>query len=183
MAQLWSTGPVDVFVAAGPGFTPIFLGHGKTAPQINLIRRYENRMSDLGGSQIPHARTYQGQYAIVAMTLERWDWTTLTIIEDIARTGTAPGVDAAGTIGQIMETTPALYLILYLRFEYLSGNVVPGYRFVRAYPENEEAIQPGTTDNTIGLHFYCGRALGTLSGTGIPVQVYDYSVAGLPAMT
>lgn len=169
MSQLYSTGPVSVFVGLY-GQTPQFLGYGERAPEIDIIPSFVPFFSDSGGPEVPAELLLAGQSGRVTVDLNKMNMKTLRVIQTRGRgrnfTATDPGLDDAGQIGTPMLTNNCSCK-LYLRFDrsgvatynnFLSGAIPRGYRFFAAILDPETVLPSSTTALKQCLAWKCLRA-------------------------
>jgi hypothetical protein len=197
MGQLYASGPVDMWCGVGAGRSPLFLGHGEKAPRIQVYRHYKQIFSDPGG-EVPFEKGYSGEWGIVSVVLDRYNESTLRIIQDVAtvNTGTPPsrGFSLPGEVGSLMLTEGLTYT-LFLRFPFAakpaysnpaSGAMPAGYRFVAAHlgsPDDLFDLGPPNA-RKVGLIFECMRAFDptvTNAYGGGSLLLYDENVSSLPA--
>jgi hypothetical protein len=176
MAQVFVTGPVDVWVRFNgvTGSPPKFLGHGERAPNIRISPIWNQVRCDLGGDA-PHDQVFAGSSASVQLDLIRHNPSTLHEMEFHGRstnvlfnpaTDYKQGKEHPGTIGSLAVGEGASYT-LYLRFPYAAkatmateGNgLVAGYRFYVAMLEPESITGGSSNPLKIGLSFNCIRSL------------------------
>jgi hypothetical protein len=198
MAQLYASGPVDCWTGVGAGGAPLFLGHGERAPRIQVHRQYKPVHTDLGG-EVPHDKGFGGEWGVVSIVLDRYNESTLRIIEDVATVGTpgaaVRGLNNPGEIGSLMLTEGLTYP-LWLRFPFSakpaysggSGGPMPaGYRFLAAHlgsPDDLFDLGPPNA-RKVGLVFECMRAFDVtvVNSYGVgQFLLYDHAlnaIAGL----
>lgn len=180
MAQLYSTGPVDMFVWHAQANAPVFLGHGERAPSIEVTPSWVPVHCDLAG-QAPMDTLYSGEMGRVSVELIRYNWATVKEMQDRAihqddRVAT-PGVCTPGDLGLLAVQEGSFY-ILYLRFQHavktaMSG-MVGGYRFYAAVLEPMSVVAGSTTANKIHMTFNCYRRYLRNNSSYVP--------AGAPAV-
>jgi hypothetical protein len=196
VAQLYATGPVDVWVGAGGG--PLFLGHGERAPRIQVQRMYKPAHTDLAGD-VPHDKAFAGEWALVTLALSRYNESTLALIQDVAGAnlvGTPPtrGFNVPGERGSLMLAEGQAYP-LYLRFPFAakpvyqsaaSGAMPAGYRFPAAYLGGPDDLFDLGLPNArkVGLVFECvapfDPTVTNAYGAGA-FKLYDHNLSALPA--
>lgn len=137
MAQLWHTGPVDIYVqfvastsSTSIQFGPIlFLGHSEREPHIDIRPVWRDVYCDLMGGA-PIDRLYANETALVSVTLNRFN--NAVFMQMMARPA-CPGspwaaaslrqaglnyrTGAVGRVGTLAVTEGASF-ILYLRFPF-----------------------------------------------------------------
>jgi hypothetical protein len=187
VAQLYSSGPVDVWAGVGVGNTARFLGHGKRAPKIQPLRRYKKVPCDLGGEQTEFDRMFDGQIVRVSMDLVRYHEDTLLLIEDAAATNALeglPGVDAEGDVGVLMVQEQQTYP-LWLRFPYAAkatmrnpanGIMRSGYHFHAASLDTSDVICGTGEPKAHRLVWTCLRVFDPTTGD---LDCYDFDLTGL----
>jgi hypothetical protein len=199
VAQPYISGPVSLWIrhsALGTG-TPVFLGHGERAPQIQHSVRLEDFVCDISGS-MPLDACYAGMMAHISVTLVRYNMIVLQLIEARARSSTfpvsLPGIDLPGQIGTLVVIEQATYE-LWLRHDGAAkpfmqnpaNGVMPlGYHYFAATLDTESLQGGSVTPFKATLPWKCYRVpdfkVTNLYGTGA-WQLFDYdmsAVAGLP---
>jgi hypothetical protein len=186
MAQLYVSGPCALHVSPpnSIGGTPLFLGHGVTAPTINIEAVTVPVKCDVGGAA-EFERIYSGEVARVQVDLVRYNFTVLMGIQARARTSLFPasvgGIDEPGMLGSLMISEGACYQ-LYVTF--LSafkpqfniamglnsgGPMLRGYHFYNATLDPER-VTPGSANP---LSWTCLRLFDpsapAVQGVGGPV--------------
>lgn len=188
MAQLYSTGPVGIWVGTGASGAAVFLGHGEQAPRINTRTLWKPQNCDLTGD-VPIDKAMTGEMATVSVTLIRYNEPVLAIIQD--RAGLiGRGVMFPGDIGTLMMTEGLNYQ-LWLQFPYsvkaaYTATMPAGYRFPGSFMESPDDLQVGTTTaKKISITFTCLPVLDmTVSnafGTG-SLTLYDHDMTALTAV-
>jgi hypothetical protein len=189
MAQLYTTGPVDLWVAP-QGQGPFFLGHSEKGPSFQVRPQFSDVFVDLGGQNVPFDVVYQGEDALVTVDLARWNQNVLALIQDIATLGAggnAPGNDPSGAIGTLMLTEQKAYP-LYLRFPYASkaafstgpsGAEPPGYRFLFAMLQEDGFPDLGTKARKQHLVWHCLRAFNPSQGIVGQFTLMDFNMTSL----
>ncbi len=112
MAQLWTTGPADLWVAGNTfsspsGFGAVFyLGSCESKPHIDVIRHWRPVEDDLYGQAEPADLQYQGQGAVITAALSRWNelvYQTL-VLRGFTRAGGALARDGGGLGASLPRT-------------------------------------------------------------------------------
>lgn len=192
MAQMYSTGPVNIFCGVGPTGNPLFLGHGERAPKIRRRRATVKAMTDHAGA-IQADTAYAGQMAMVSVSLTRWNESVLTLIRDVAREPGAAsfeGTDLPGDIGSLLLEEGKAYR-LWLEFpnnlkaayqRAANGILPPGYQFFAAHLDDSDDEENGYGPRKINLTWICLRALDinerNILGRGSYI-CYDNNMAAL----
>lgn len=170
-AQLYSTGPVDVYVYHPLDSTISFLGHGERAPSIDHQPSYADVHCDLGG-QVPIDRIYSGEMLRVGVDLVRYDYAVVQRLHDhkrrlvnpVAAQATYAGQEYPGDIGTLMLTEGA-YHILYLKFRnapktpFANNSMPKGYRIYRALMDPSSVTSGSTTAHKVRVAWSCYRKL------------------------
>lgn len=206
MAKMWTTGPALLYagIAGGKNSKQIrFVGTGETAPDIELKRAYSPAKNDLAGTIIPMDEVYEGQEALITVTVNRYNLSTILAMQAAseANFGGTPGYDTAGAIGSLMaqegNTFPFYVVFPYATRPTMAG-MMAGYRFWSGKLVGPDTVKPGTKEKQILLMVKCmraytaspsplsGPALGGTPGLGAGFnsvgKLYDFDVAGVPAI-
>jgi hypothetical protein len=116
MAQLFTTGPILVFVASGDGqMTPKYLGTCEGGVPIEFRHEWEGVRNDLGGTKLDFDRAYEGSSALITLNLTRWNMPVLQALIGMPnasfRLKTGPqvppyqaGVNTIGDLGTLYFT-------------------------------------------------------------------------------
>lgn len=206
MAQLFSTGPVAIYVGltAGtpyiPGHsaggitvgTPVFLGHSEKTPNISVRPQVSDAWSDIGGQRVAFDKFYDSQDALVSVDLTRFNYPVYQAIADRAAAGGprlatfSPGVNLPGEIGSLMMTE-GLTVTLWLRWPYSAkpayAAMPGGLRFPATFLQGPDDITSGTVPHKIRCVWYCMRQfnIGSANSYGAgSFTLYDYNMNGLP---
>jgi hypothetical protein len=169
-AQLWASGPVNIYLMNNISQAIYFLGCGREGPSIREYQNWEDRKSDLGGTRVPDDRSYQRMFHITAVNMERWDSQVLQLFRDISAIA---GFQSLGTPGVIdAQLTGALMIRQGISFglimtfpnqpllAYNTG--LPGYWFYYSQFEGPQEFTSGTRDNTDNLVFMSIGGLATI---------------------
>lgn len=192
MAQLYSTGPVAVYVSTGvtmPGAdpytagVPLFLGTAEAAPEIHVRPLFAPVNNDIGGA-LPFDYIFHGEEADIVVDLTRWNEGVYAACA--ARPNSQDGTRGRFTstdIGSLMATEGLTYG-LWLNFPYVSKaaysvTMPAGYRFLSAFMIGPDTILPGTRANKRTCIFKAIRAFAPSDGT---LRLYDHDMTGLPAV-
>lgn len=139
MAQVYVTGPVDLWVQTARQGGPTFLGHGERAPVIQLVPHYVVHHADAAGAAV-FERLYAGAIARISVDLVRFNQATLDDIQAAggaawdqpgAEADAAFGFDPPGAIGTA-TMAEGLGHTLYLRFGGALRPTMQGLRNPRA---------------------------------------------------
>ena len=200
MAQIYSTGAVDVWVKFPMDSRPQFLGHGERAPVINVTPRYSPFYATVSGPDIPLELLYTGSSGRVSIDLSRFNMNVLRAVQSRCRNGSFfpaidPGLDDAGQIGTPLISSGCVPK-LYLRFpssgkppyqNFVNGNLPDGYRFFAAILDPECVKPGGTTANyKISLVWNCLRAFDLNAETNYgwgKFRLYDQDMKDLAGLS
>lgn len=178
MAQLYTTGPVWLFVAV-PGGTLSFLGFGEEAPTIEILPRQRNVRSDASG-EVPFDKSFQGKEATTSVVLNYHNKTILEACESIPyETGrTTSGSYSARDMGTLM-LTEGRALSLYVLFSNQGDPTMPGMPGGYRFPNNTAidgpiVKKPGSHEEKISLVF---RSVPIFNPNDKSFTLYDYDVA------
>ena len=192
MASLFSTGPLNIFVAYGAA-APVFLGHGERAPKIDVRPRYAPVTCDLGGEE-PIDDLQSGESGSVQVELIRWNYPLLNSLKSRTRAPAFPasvaGAQAPGELGTLMVTEGAAYQ-LFLQFTRAgnpvfgaagAGGAMPaGYRFAAAFLDPESVTSGAASAHKYSLTWKCLRTFSpATSALGVGnFLLYDYNMAAI----
>lgn len=190
MAQIWSTGPVHIFVGtggtsnfSGRSLTPAFLGRAEKAPQIVENPLYEPVFNDAGGQMEPIDELFQGVTASVSVVLTQWNEAVLRSLSAVGQ----PGSTGVTAFGQPMAQFGLTYPV-YLLFQNAAlpgyAGMPGGYRFWSCKMVNHQ-VMPGTTAQRHQFVWDAKRAfvpVGSSPLTTVPLKINSYSPS-LMAMT
>ncbi len=166
MAQLYSSGPVSIWVGTNLSSQPQFLGHGESAPEIITTPPSVPFQSDSSG-ETPANLLDAGETGRVTVTLTRYNRRILDVILSRSRgrnfPGSPPGFRDAGQIGTPLLTNGCAYA-LYLVFPSAgkatynvaaNGVLPPGYRFLAATLDPDRSVMGTTSAYKILLNWEC----------------------------
>ena len=162
MAQLWTTGPVDLWTGvAGSQLapSPVFIGHGDAAPRAEEIEHFLPVMCDLGGGQEQFDAMWLRSHLIVDVDLIRVNMAPLLKMRARPNsfTGT-PGITAPGDVGSLM-LTEALAYPLWIRWPYSNqayyAGLPNGIHAFAAYLIGPDVHTMGTVPYKMRCTFYC----------------------------
>jgi len=164
------------------------LGWSEKGPSFQIRPRYSDVYVDLGGQNVPFDVMYQGEDALVSITLAKFNQTTLNIIQNKANPGGGPpGTDPFGSIGTLMLTEQKAYN-LFLRFPYASvkafyygagnasGPMPPGYRFLQATFVTDDHPALGTKPKFPRVAWHCLRNFDPSTGT---FKLFDFDMSAI----
>ncbi len=188
MAQPWTTGPSNIFVAAIGINGPAHVGCFEQGTQGIFNPSFEPVMSDVAAGK-PHDHIYTGTDAGCVGTFTVWNWTYLLAI--MARpfaavsavSGGLPtqfGYDAPGARGTLMVTEGAAYT-MWMQFPYASktafGGFMPGgFRFPQSWLIGPDQFDVGTRPNKITVAFYMQGKQDSVGGW----RLCDSNMSGVP---
>lgn len=195
MAQVYVTGPALIYagLANALGTSPVFVGTGESAPDIDIKAEFDPVMNDLGGTRVPFDRCFEGEEGMVSVVLNRFNWSAIRQMMSRPRffTGT-PGSNPSGDVGTLMGQegmTFNLWLVWPFSTKAAMGggaaaNAMPSaVRFVSAFLLSPDKIQSGTKDQKLHLIWQCQRGFSvTAGGNGASITgsagsfiLYDYA--------
>lgn len=199
MAQLYVTGPCDIYVGTTAG-TALFLGHAERTPNAQIRPMFSPVFCDLYGQRIQADAIYDGEEGMISADLTRFNESLYALIAarpNSTGTGAARGTNLPGDIGTLMVAEGFAYP-LFLRFPYASkaafstgsGGAMPaGYRFAACYLEGPDDLGPmATTNRRIRLNWHAVRTPFTVAGNplgSVGMLLYDHNMAptaGVPAL-
>jgi hypothetical protein len=195
MAQLYTTGPVDVFIRHALDLSPVFLGHGERAPTIDITPNYLPVKAHYGG-EIPVDAIFSGETGKVRMELVRFNHNALNMLKNRARSmldqNPVKGLFEPGQIGTMIISEYSFFE-LWLRFTHSkklhnnNGDLPDGYRFLTAVLEPESIVGGSSTIMKVSLTFscwrypFCGYGLATRPGiggfNGVNLKLYDHDMS------
>ncbi len=188
MSQIYTTGPVQAWVAFKGTAGPTFLGYSEKGPSFQVRPQYSNVFTDYGGQDVPFDVIYQGKDAIVSCDLIDLNIGLLYAIQDIAGLSGAPGdagTDDPGEIGTLMITEGKAYQ-LYLYYPYANkaafSTMEPGQRFMAAMLMNDDSPSLGTKEKKQHLVWHCLRApdFSQPDNLGpVKLKLFDFDMAGV----
>ena len=177
MANPFTSGAVSCFISISN--TVQFLGHTEAGPDINHRFEREPVMSDLSGSRIPFDVMFQGETAIVGLTLTRWNSAIMDAVEKGLNTASAllgsDGDLARGTLMQLEGATYPLVLISEHRTKatMTAAGMETGRRYLFAVPDQLTDIR-GRRANKKRISFFCHSGYNAATRR---FQLYDFDVA------
>ncbi len=174
MPQLWSTGPVSLYI--GPinalPIQAVVVGTGREAPHLDVRPAFDPVMNDLGGSRISFDTMYEGADATISIDLNRYNYDRVEQLLQHAQTSTALlgnlitlGNDPPGAVGALMLTEQLAHT-LFVLFPFAvkpafsggpSGAMRIGYRFPACTLETSTWDQLGTRAQQIRLVWHAHR--------------------------
>lgn len=195
VARLSNNTPVTIWVnlqtatkAGGVnGNSPVFLGTGETAPDIEIRTQWEPLMNDLGGSKVPFDYLCEGEEAIVSVELTRWNEKVLKAIQARPHASGGPrGTQNYLDIGSLMLTENLAYTMwLYFPFSQkaafqnaANGAMPEGYRFPATFLEGPDVRRVGTKANKVRCIFHCIRYFTFTNGVSKFV-LFDENMASV----
>lgn len=190
MAQGYVRGPTHIYCGVGSGGAAVYLGTAERSPRISIRPSWSPYYNDIAGQKIPYDWGFDGEEAFVVSDMTRWNQSVLAALQARPRTvigGSTPGLNVAGEIGSMM-ITEGLAVGLWLLFTYTSkaayATQLAGYRFPATWLMGPDDLDNNNTGMAkVRMTWYAGR-LGAVNvaGAGINWLLYDYNVAGLPAI-
>jgi hypothetical protein len=199
VGQLYVTGPANFFVGvinASPG-SALYLGTAEIEPSIEIRPFEEEVFNDLGGNRVAFDTSDQGQDAFIVYELSRWVEPVVQAVVTLPAPGSAVsgsptnqrGTYPPGGMGTL-AMTEGQAITLFIQFPYVAKLAYtlmnPGYRFPVCKLMTEDYSRLGTRARRITLGWHARRTFDTTVsnayGTGQMV-LYDFNVAGLPAIT
>ncbi len=155
MAKLWATGPVHIFVGiSGTAKSPIYLGTGETAPNIDIKIEYSPVMNDIGGDRLPFDRIYEGSEADISVVLTRWNEPTVAALMSVPNAAGVRGRQTPTDLGTLMGSEGYTFPVwlLFPRSPLNAGGLLAqagmpaGYRFFSCINMGD-SMQFGTRAN------------------------------------
>lgn len=190
MGQLYSTGPVGVFVGLGSGGAPVYLGHGREAPDIEVDPEWFDVECDLGG-KVRIDVGAAGEAGKGSVLLTWYNESVLRLIQDRAAL-IARGFQDPGEIGTLLLTEGFTYKVWFVfpnaqKAAYQAGRGGPsplGYRFWNGYVRGPDKIISGSkTARLMQVHWDFLRTFDASVTDGLMLgrwTLYDEDVTGLP---
>lgn len=161
MSQIYTTGPVNIFVGANPAGTPLFLGwSGGKGARVKKNRFTQNVHTDLSGPNMPHDKSYLGEVHSINFRLGRWNEAVLRRIQDVPGARSLVnrrGAMYPGDMGALLATQGCAWP-LWLEFQYRNvpafadglNAMGGGYHYALAHLTNEDD-EGGVTPRGIQL--------------------------------
>lgn len=156
MAQIYVTGPVNLWVKRISDAQPRFLGHGERAPTVQFSPIWVDVHCDVGGAAV-FDRIYSGESARISVDLVRFNNNVLMDIQARAKSAAVPGAefgyDPPGAIGSLCNSDQIGYTV-YMDFvgakrptmqNAANGALHPGWRFFNCTMD-PESIQGGSAN-------------------------------------
>lgn len=197
MSVPYETGPVEIYAAVNSTFpaNPLltypqkseirFVGTGEIAPDIIKQTKFDPVFNDIGGS-LPFDYLFQGEEALIPITLTKFNWTVLTRMNSMPnpRSG-QPGYYQATDTGTLMVTEGLAYHF-WMHFPYYSNKtifstagMVAGYHFWATWTEGPFVVQGGTKANKIRLNQKCVRVYQPASNNN-GWYLFDHDMTSIP---
>jgi hypothetical protein len=203
LANQFSTGPVDLYIAPGTGvstsgygggFTDLltypsaggmyFLGSCEKAPQVLINPKWMPHLSDLNGGMIPFDVSCAIADAQVTMTLTRWNESVYKFYTTNPIYSGTRGSWAAADVGRLMlHEARAACLWCYFPYSSLkeyggSYNQPGGYRFIATWP-TAESVMSGSTLSKRMLQVYASPVYNPANGNW---KLYDDTMTYIPSL-
>ncbi len=209
MAKVYVTGPVHMWAGVGGqdlnSKTPLYLGTGQQAPDIDIKCEWDQVMNDLSGTKLGFDDLYEGTEAMISFVLNRFKYATL--LRMMSRPNYAqgtPGMEVSGDVGTLMGHENMTFPF-WCKFPYnakpFQNDMPAGLRFWSCKLLSPDKIQGGTKDKKIHCIVHAKRAFtnksSPLGGPSIvyngggaasvnnldggTFKLYDYDMNGLPA--
>jgi hypothetical protein len=184
MATPFVSGPVHMFALIPGQSGMLYIGTGERAPKIRLLPEWDAVMNDLGGTKLPFDYLYEGEEALVGVTLTRWNQPVLDILRTRTNRAAPPGFTLPTDLGALM-VAEGLTFNLYLFFPFATkaamaaGGMPAGYHFHYAFLQGPDDLERGTGPNKDQTMFHCVRGFDITTGR---MTLYDFSVGAMPAL-
>lgn len=164
-----------------------YLGTCEVAPAIEIRRHYKPIYYVPMGKAVPYDVLYEGQDAIISMTLTNWSEILYAVIggrmNQIAGGGLR-GVDRCNAIGS-MVNSEGMALRLWLQFPYAAKPVfaanamVPGYAFYQVRLLGPDTIDPGTKPAKLRLVWHATKVFDPATGDQ---YLFDHDMSAVPIL-
>lgn len=155
--QPWSQGPNYISLGLQGGALQFF-GTAAYVPKPRIVRAYKALPNDVMAHQLPYDRSFQGEYAVVSMSMSRWDNALYALMAQPTLSGT-PGTLGFGSLGTLMVFEGyAMKLGIQFPYQAISAfsGMPQGYIFHAAMMESDDISEEGGTEGQVlGLTFYC----------------------------
>lgn len=183
MAKMFSSGPAIIFSEMSGGSVKQ-LGTCEGAPEIQIQGEFEPIYNDLGGTQLPIDRIWEGEEALVNMILTRWNQ---DVLEDImgVLTGGVGGTQYLADVGSIMGQeghTRQLWVFFPFSLKPEYADMPGGYHFLATMRVGPQRINPGTGVNKHQLIMKAQRKMSTSIPSSLNSEVfklYDHDMSGI----
>ena len=209
-ASLYSTGPALIYINCGSTkSSPKFLGTFEERPEITIERAFAPVKNDLGGSELPLDRTYQGKEGTVAGVINRFRMDVLRAamaapISPGASATTSepanplPGANAQGIEGSDVGASYGALMTqenrgydLWLFFPrkavpaMSAACFIPGYHFLSAFLLGPDKILAGSGDLKTTVVFKCQRQVVTAGRTALTMtlNLFDHDMSAVANLT
>ena len=187
MAQLYCSGPVDVWFGIGGSIsspTPVFIGHGESAPRIREVSNFKDVTSDIGGDMEPIDKLFLRGHVEGTVDFNRYNVTPL--MQALGRPNPFAGV--RGTVpplgvGSLM-LTEGLAFQIWLRWPYSAkaamAGLPNGIRLIAGVLTGPDDYELGV-DNPLKIQvgFY---GLSVYDPVGKGFNIYDGNMTALGAI-
>jgi hypothetical protein len=190
MAYLPVTGPAHIYVGKRPAGDFLYLGTAELAPSIQIVPAFQPVFNDIGGELVEFDSMYDGEKAIVAADINRYNEAVLAAMQarPFHTADSVPGFGNRLSRGTLMLQGGNAYP-LYLKYSFFgTTNAVPGMPagclFHAAMLSGPDAIIPGTRVKKVSCVW---TALPLYTATGANAGSFNlYTLttadpAGLPA--
>lgn len=213
MAQIYTTGPVDIWLqwptainSNGNTYAaPVFLGHGERAPHIEGRPYWKDIRCDLWGDA-PADRLYANEEYIVSCdAVVRFNEGTVAMLQTRAATPVLPfpvsierGRNPFGAVGTLAVTEGAAPMLL-LRYPYstkvafggvaapvipIGNQMIPGLRFFAATFEPDGSTVGASDAKKHRVTWRCIPVLYDDNVGTVPgTATFDYNVSAVPRLT
>lgn len=185
MAQPYSTGPVYVW-CAGPalGGTPTFLGTAESFPRQEHHPHFGEVKNDLSGTDQGMDVHFQGQEAMVSLTLTYWNDPVLRALENLLPGRSPTGGYFANDLGTMMQTEGfaiPLWLVYPAAVLHAAMGTLPaGYRYPNTIFRGPWSNEGGAKEMKRQAIFHA-RPFRSIDNNGnMLFQLYDYNMSALP---